>query len=779
MTLQTHGGTAAATAIEARDRAFIASLQVDWNRDGLFAHALSDLTPYLDEVTTDRGLRGTAPEQLLLIEGSAAAELTAVIHGDINGLSLTGVFSPYNTASPLYGKDVVGTEIKYRIGVETSIGTVWYQQFIGFIRTIAPDRADGSVEITALDRAEVLRRPVTFPEWAVYSWLENKNGSYLTQLANSQWVIDHCLRQCDTSPTPYRPVPREELNVADSSPHGIQFWLTGTGASIPTVGWASHSTLTNFPTDASGAVMYRPIAEPHPASPEPSNRALALGALGAVAGDFTRFEALDREQIWSDRAHYAGFTLNTTGDGSSYYQTAPNHSVLVVNVGSRYLLNITINTGKIRSSFWSLDGGAVLSSGDFTIPTTGTHQRVEVIWDAFNASGPRVYLRCGTVGTNGFLTVGSPYAYAFKDDSEKGLVGVSHKVSLSDVYYGTLAGTPPNTSSAYVTRPARYAAVLDQGKNRLCHVAAKSGSDAWDVITDTAAAEFGAVFWDEQGVFKFWNQDRVVGLQNTIVRTLTLDDVTGLKLTNSLDSVRNIYSVQAKKYRSYYSRIYLSDDPDEFYTPGGTEKVSKIKIDNVVQPDALLALRRTGATWRDSDRHRYVAQWLKNGTWVEDDTRVGVDVRAYFDEYGTVCIEVWNGHNEPSRFAKNDGSPALAIGGTIVREEPPTTLTKKNLSSIAKYRGRNLELAGDWRQEPIDVAQLVNTMVTKTGQPTPATDAITIAGDPRLQLGDCIRIKDADAMGDLTLQIYGIRRTYSNSQGLADTLTVELVRPPT
>src|SRR5690606_28179559 len=67
---------------------------------------------------------------------------------------------------------------------------------------------------------------------------------------------------------------------------------------------------------------------------------------------------------------------------------------------------------------------------------------------------------------------------------------------------------------------------------------------------------------------------------------------------------------------------------------------------------------------------------------------------------------------------------------------------------------------------------------SRTVEPIPTTDAITIAGDPRLQMGDTIEIKDPEGMGEtLRVQILGISRTFSRDGGLEDVLTVELVRP--
>lgn len=46
--MQNAGDTALATAVDSADRYVIHKLEVDWNRDGLYTHALSDLTSVVD-----------------------------------------------------------------------------------------------------------------------------------------------------------------------------------------------------------------------------------------------------------------------------------------------------------------------------------------------------------------------------------------------------------------------------------------------------------------------------------------------------------------------------------------------------------------------------------------------------------------------------------------------------------------------------------------------------------------------------------------------------------
>src|SRR5688572_14391286 len=130
--MQTHGGAEADAAILAAERQLIAEIKVDWNWNGLFNHPFSNLSGYADNIVVDRALTGAAPQEIMLIEGSSAAELSFTVGGENfqTGMNMVAIFSPYNGVSPLYNKKTVGAEITYRIGVQTSVGVVWYSQFV-------------------------------------------------------------------------------------------------------------------------------------------------------------------------------------------------------------------------------------------------------------------------------------------------------------------------------------------------------------------------------------------------------------------------------------------------------------------------------------------------------------------------------------------------------------------------------------------------------------------------------------------------------------------------
>lgn len=788
--MQNQGGAPASTAITASDRQFRIRLLVDWNRDGLFTHALSDLSKYARDVTTDRSLKGSAPEEVTLIEGSGAAQMSVVLSGEYTGVPFSGIFSPYQSRSPFYLQEPIGVEIKYEIGVQTSVGMVWYPQFIGNVRTITPDRASGLVTLTALDRVEIMRRPITFPVWAIYDYHASQ-GIIDAQLCDPQWIIDHCLRECRISPTPYRPTSREENGLEDDDVTGPQIWINGTGSWLPSIGWLDNWNVQQFPdTETSGISMYMDQGSVNPNSPEPAISPLAFAALGDGGDSVNKYWCSNRDNMSSIGMQVMGFTINTRGPNSAYYLTAPEHEVIHVRLGDFYVISVMIENGEVWSEFEDETLATAVQSSRVVIPTTGDYQRINVIWDYFNPLGPQVYVGAG-VNTNNagaYQDLGTLKTHVPAVDELKGLFTLDHRVSLNDIYYtatnfGSLSVA---TALQWGGRTPNYTAVVDNGRNGISYMPVHQGDDAWAVAAQVAGTEFGSIFWDEAGYFRFWNAQRMRDLRTVVVRELTLDEVTGLQITNSLDSVRNIWTIQSGKRRAFEGVPYESNSEWEFYTEGTTMNRFRIWSDEVLSPNPGKVIRYSTTVggpipeWDDVLPHGYVVQWFDGVTWAEDDSRTsGVDIYVYFDNEGKVVVQLWNGYGEPCRLAKDTGGAAFRVGGTKIEAFDSQLTLFKAQESIALYGGKNLRLSGDFYQEMVNYDNMVSLLMPGTERPVPTTQAITIAGDPRLQFGDTLRIHDREGFGDrFDVQIQGIRRHLSVDTGLTDTLSVEMIAPP-
>jgi len=847
--MQTSGlGSTIDAAVEASlaesERMIYARILVDWNRNGTFAGmTICDLSQGADNIQVDRALAGSAPPEIMLIEGSAAAQLSFEVSGEYrhtNGtvMNFASVFSPYNGLSPLYIKDPIGCEIKYAIGVETSYGVVWYDQFIGRIRSITPVRGANAVSITALDRAEELRVPVVFPKWALSSY-HSQRGWTLAQLCESEWVIDHCLRHGGASPSGYRWQTDKEKFIYVDDPEwiaadaGTQLWISGNGSYMPNIGQLDNSRSQGFPkTETVGKPIMSKTGPIHPlVATETARRPYAFNGVrgdasgetadGAYSANENRYWGKERLNFTSVDTHFMGFTINNIVDPASGYDvtypwTTTNWSPFEVYVGEMGQVKFNVNTGSIRVEIrnWVTNAGVVTPW--YALPTGADHIRVDVIMQDEIVGDTVFNLFLNGVKmtpTDGFATNWDIWDHWVGDtasgyDSQKGLCVVRRKGSMSDIYWSARNigfGDTPAYSwiTTHGTRLASRAAVLDRGLNRMTNIPVSQYEDAWQVITDVAAAELGAAFWDEKGIFRFLNRDSMLALQDTVTGTINLDNASDLQITNSLDSIRNVLTADAKLVTSDRMVAYEAQNIDEFYSPGRPD-LSYVEFtvykDDVSQVTAWRMQRRTTVNdvyipdpnllW-DPDEQlidgAYVVQWLIGGVWKEQNIRIsGVDINARLDENGNIIVRVWNGYTEPCRFATSvgttavgDGAPALKIMGTLMVPQDNAIQTTFDKTSVTKYGERNLALSGDWVQwQPEGTSKLLDTLLPRTIQPIPTTDNIVVSGDPRRQLGDTLVLEDPDGFGEeMKIQVYGITRGFSKSSGLTDTLTVEMIKP--
>lgn len=796
----TFGGPEAEAAILSGERRIDISVLVDWDGDGNFAHPLSDLSQFVSSAVTDRALRGSAPDEILFVSGASAAELTLIIGGEYEGLPMTAVMSPYNGFSPFYLQDVVGPEIVYRVGIETALGWVWYPQFRGNISTVTPNRGENSVEIVCLDRVEKLRKPVQIVPWAMSEEhvIANEMES---QLVHSQWVIDNCLRLCDVSQTPHRPMFKEEMEDPFTPGQFAiqQFWLSGNGSYLPTVGYVDNPNASSFPAPPTQLTVRE--GPTHPELPPGIVKPWALNGLGMPIGQVNgdpsyqgiiRYWAQDRNQISHIGSHWCGFTLNLYDNA---WETIAAHNALEIRIGKHYELRVQVDAGYIRSGLFHMEGGSTEPAvwSEYVQIPDEPHVDVMVYW-LNKSDGQYCYLKVGSNSNSGVTEYGDG-AITTTDDQITGRVTIGHALSMSDVFYATWesefgAGVPETVG----IKPAKYTGVMDQGLNRFTYMPSVEYREAWDWITEVAAAENGSVLWDEEGRFQFMNLNEVLNKQVNSVRTLTLDDLIGLQITNTLDTVRNVYSVTvARKRAIFQGRIFEGQDVNEFYIGNPVVKDIRIWQDNIVSPLTFFMQRHSTLPgspypeWNDEVGHGYVLQYKIGGVWQEDDTKPDLTrVSLYFTDEGYLTLNVVNlgisGYEV--RLAANngtvgDGDCAVRAAGTAILEYDEVPVVTKDRDSATKYGERTLALSGDWYQDQFAQSLIQSMLLARTAKPAPVTDAIVISGDPRLQLGDTVQVLDPDGFGEnFKLQIYGINRKFSREEGLVDTLTVELIAAP-
>lgn len=797
--MQTHGGEAAARAIElAKERHFINDVVVDWHGtgDAYPTGAMTDLSPFIEEISVNRGLEGSVPEELSIVEGSAAAELSLTLSGTdpVSGLSMVEIFSEFNTRSPLHGLDLIGAEITWAIWVETDEGPKRYQQFIGLVREVSPNRAEGTVEITALDRAELLRQPVTFPNWA-YSLAAANDGRFAGQQQNTQGPMDMALRTAGVSPTPYYPHP--ELHTwYDPSPTvhsgGINFYLTGT-STVPLIGfWDEPHRSTYYDVENLGNPMFAHTGARHPQSPDPGIVPLGIKAKGQINFSTLYFRCHDTYRLTRSGTHYIAFTLLT--NDTTLWQTANDRPLFNVEIEGSTIIDVRVDQGQIYSRWVRMNGGdedVVRSTQKVPIPTGQWDTRVYVRW-APNESTNQLRATV-TVGGN---TTGDVYVHVLPANlgnrSTVGRVMVRDHYGIQDIIYAKNTATNAPDRPDLLNAVAPYCAVLDPGLLSLSHFPSVKSEDAWELIKEIAAAELGAAFWDEYGVFRFWNYNRIRNKRNQVVKTLTPDELSGLSMTRSLDSLRNEITVaKAKSVASSWRVIYEAGDADEFRVPPSGYKDFTIQQDNFIAADDSVMTRYRSSstappdglpTWNQYRKHGYVLQRYQTTApagWYEIDSSYGTSSTAVFtrvDKDGFLHFQIVNPYSNTIRFAFGEEEPAFRVGGSLKIDYDPAISNYRDEDSIAKYGARNLQIDNRWIQFGSPNYLFANYLSDRASRVVSVADQeIEAPGDPRIQLGDTILVRDEEGFGDeFKIQVTGITRTFTRDEGLTDSYSVEV-----
>src|SRR5687768_15238997 len=439
--------------------------------------------------------------------------------------------------------------------------------------------------------------------------------------------------------------------------------------------------------------------------------------------------------------------------------------VMSVEFGDNYFGEIWIGAGQTWGRWANRITLESFTTSRVNIPSGQNYVKIDFVVDAFHASGLRAFLSAGSNSTGASWSIlTTPRSFSGSNWDYKGYCTVIHRVPLNDAYYtGTNFGsggiTPQDWISSFGSVSAEYCAVLDSGANRFSYMPVVDVDDAWELMREVASAEFGSI---------------------------NLDQLTGLRFTNWSDSIRNIITVEATDRRSLGTMIFESQSEWDFYIPGGTRREWRFSVPDMQthspeSPPRYETITGSFPTLTDAIIHSYVPQWLhNNGSFFEDDSFVsGLDIDQWIDFEGNLVLSIYNGYKEPARLRSDAGDPGLRISGTKLLPITAKTYTYKDVASANKYGGRNLQLSGPWYQEYHNQQGGISRLLNVTKDPVPDTENITLAGDPRIQLGDTYRVSDEAGFGKrFDMQVFGITRMYEVNSGLTDTYAVKLIKTP-
>lgn len=743
--MQLSGDADLAAAVTAAERDVVHELKIDWALNGLFAHDLSDLSAYVGEVSVDRHLEGALPKEATLTEGFQSAELTGRISGarlSDAQLALIEKLSPWRLDGPLYGQPRPTVPVKWSATVRKPDGSApLIRQFTGTLTVFGAD-AEGNIAIAALDGAESLRAAVTLPEHAMVQANPDFERGRDWRI-NSQWVIDFALRTCGI----YQSPPPQT---------GCLWSSTGHGSMIPDVGF-------NFGEYLLSGYIF-------PTSPSWVNGVYGIAVNGTAGfGGVWTGRAVGKFEPISGKSYTFQFKALFGGAATEFHPDTQGYIESVSSGPGGYTMSIRVTATSTLVVEWRNAVSTVVATHTIAAPaTSGWHD---------------VAFRC-TFGT----PLSSSQVRTRIDGVDLGTTAVNlsglSSAPVTEDYATVIIGAPVPVQCLQIcagTETSWYATTftsecdLDPGLNEMDSLPIRRAVNAWELIKETAEAEYAVVGFDEYNRPFFRNRNTARRQSLATLQTLTSERaLKGVMIYERADSIRN--AVALTTTRRWWTRgtevVYTPKTIGELDVPPGTS-VLYVQLDKTAQVYDITLPQYTQANWdlNTTIVDGYVAYNRSLGV----EMTVGVTVRVMPD--GSLRLTIVNNNNFYARFGFAD--IAFRISGRTIVEDASVITTRRRDTSVNAYGERLLPLdASDWRQRPDSLEPVMHGLLKDLKRPVAVIDRIPVVGDPRRQILDAEDITEARLGGPIPTQVVGYTRTLSADGGLSEEISVRPFAPP-
>lgn len=729
-------------AADAADQTPLLSLRADWGRDG-YLNPLADLSDAADDVSINRAATGDLPTEVSLVEGYVSAELTATLGGTLadDVTDTLDALAPYRADSPLYQMPLLGVPVTCDMGLATDQGPQTVRQFTGQVRSLRPSSSGRTVELAALDPADLLRAPITLPAYA-QNLAEVLTSNHKFE-ASTQSVIDYVLRKNGIYASP----PSHPQAQISCTGHG---WLAaeagrnavprGFAAVIPDDSWwvddgpFGMQAVRGFWV---GSSAYQEFFA--------RERFTPVGGTGIGIAAWMR--------IGNDMGVPAGY--------KTMFQTFP----LIDNAAFRF--EVGVDAG---GQLWGAIGTPSGLPGLARQVTTSTAWRYCGAHFQLNTDGTTtIRLRVDGTTTSGTLTTpgmtSGPLPFL---QVTAWLIGADW--SNFQVWYD-----PAPPSGDWPGEVHTSQADLDPGYNRMTNMPDVVNADSLTVIKDAAAAEFGLVGFDQTGRFYFRSRSSST-TPGTVERTITADtSLLDFGLQESTDSVRNVVTIEATaSYLTLPSVIAESQDVTQFQSASGVWTYDVPLTFGAIGTTTAVLTQILSANWTSTSFGYVAVRADLPGTEITSGVTVVVVMAA--DRLAKMAVYNYSGF--PVRFATTSGSPAMRIPGWGLAAKPTVLAQVKSNGSIATYGQRTLPIAASpYRQLLAPLTDVAAGMLAELSNPLPVIDQIPVNGDPGVGIGDTVRLVDPQGNGSLRANVVQITRKLSGGV-LSDALTVRAVNPP-
>ncbi|MEV7925303.1 hypothetical protein [Kitasatospora sp. NPDC088779] len=668
------------------------------------------------------------PDAMRAWSGSASTQLELSLGGNrgVPAPALYGPWAPHATADIARpGQSAVHA---WGLGGET------LPAFRGQIRSRSAQSGGDTVRITALDGAERLRMPAHLPRPSGGIDQDASGVASSDWVASATWCVDHLLRRAGIHTSP---PPRTGCTLY-ASYHG------GAAANIGTLytlsgGWNRWD---------------------HPAPP------FTAAARGPVTGQATAryvptVRGLNRNLGSAGYWHECWF--DTTGPGSANQQARLEIRWATEDRDWRTALEIDWSNRRVRVSSGTTD----------TIP--GDNPSLTWNPDQMKTEAPGrwhvgFWVR---VANDGVTTVefrltppsgNTIYGLGADIPQIKLPPGVIMDVSvvLGDLAIEGMQFTPMSAIPSDLTQSDwKRGAVLDPPVYPLTVIPVVSGS-AWDVITTIAKATVSTAEFDPSGMFRWRNGTRWTTTPSTPNLTVSsARELAALTVTEEIDACRNWVRARWRNWARVKSVTTYTTSGELLVIPAG-RTISVSWVSGEDQLDALPPITRGGGapgcirfSFFNSDGTATVHGAVEVGlTRTDGLTTMTLRNTATVDVY---CRPPVYGY----------GTSYSVLTPTLPTDTGPedTWVTMQNSESQAVYGRQAYDHdAEGWVQEFTSAAYLALHLLNAGKLPVPLLGDVEILPDPRIRLGDVVRVIDrTGAQLDTLAWVVGNRVTGGDS----------------
>ncbi|MBB5940075.1 hypothetical protein [Streptomyces zagrosensis] len=704
----------------------------------------------LQSWTLERSYNTDLPNAMRAFAGSASAQLELEISGT-DALSAPQLYSPWANRWPgdalRPGQTVVHT---------AGVNGIDLPAFRGTLRSRSALSGSDTVKVSALDGAERLRGPA-----ALNNPYSGSVGNQ--QIASATWCVDELLRQGGVHSCPPPRAPNaDEIDK-----------ITGRGDYDPfTIFYASlHGGLNStygHPHLVPATDQYTYVREgaPHAMALVPKERGLTASWMPrsrviVPSDDRLLVEAHVNSGLGPGDTVDLTLVLDEMGEGSSFITLYVDFAAGVVFIGSG-------DSDDNRWFAWKWPLLAALKGAwhiGMLIDVSGTGYQIL----------PKV--KPFLVAPDGTRLAGAVAEYtdlvASLWNSE--LLQLDLKTSVAVEALQVTTRVSPGMTKEDFDRTGTWvkSVELDDPVLPLYAIPKVSGSQ-WDAISSIAKASMSTAEFDERGVFRWRNANRFQTQPTTPDLTVSSRrEIAALTVSEEIDACRN-YCEQP--YQDWAGRGFdfseeAKDTAVRRIDPGRSLEVGYTVAEDEfdVGPPVIYDFGDIPGGSRVRFGDGYV-EGVSGGASVK-----GTVVVTARREGGMYILRFTNQGKKTVWTTTKDGKPSVVIAPVRPKGEPVQRHKASWNADSRRYYGLQQydAEASEWVQSATVAQALADTMLAAGRNPVPVLSDVEVLYDPRIQLGDVVRVIDqAGASFEALAWVIGIRTSCAAGGSVQQTLTL-------